>query len=119
MVYNAMKLFMDVNPNLFDDCSHDYSELQSSLPAREAERQHKWAVVTEHAERCRIERGLPPGPALPPIPSSIRPPAGLSGALSHHQHLLPRLDEDGAGDEGDGHMVGMGALNLGDEHGER
>jgi serine/threonine-protein phosphatase 2A regulatory subunit B' len=28
MVYNAMKLFMEVNPQLFDDCSHDYAESQ-------------------------------------------------------------------------------------------
>ena len=29
MVYNAMKLFMEVNPQLFDDCSHDYAESQT------------------------------------------------------------------------------------------
>jgi serine/threonine-protein phosphatase 2A regulatory subunit B' len=53
MVYNAMKLFMEINPQLFDDCSHDYTEQQNSAPAREAMRQRKWAAITEQANRRR------------------------------------------------------------------
>ena len=33
MVYNAMKLFMEINPQLFDDCSHDYTEHQNNAEA--------------------------------------------------------------------------------------
>lgn len=42
MVYNAMKMFMEINPQLFDDCSHDYRELQSTAEAREQSRKAKW-----------------------------------------------------------------------------
>lgn len=51
MVYNAMKLFMEINPQLFDDCSHEYTEQQNNAPAREAEREMKWAAITEKANK--------------------------------------------------------------------
>lgn len=49
MVYNAMKLFMEINPQLFDDCSHDYTEQQNSAAEREAMRERKWAALAEKA----------------------------------------------------------------------
>ncbi|KAK7747159.1 serine/threonine-protein phosphatase 2A 56 kDa regulatory subunit delta isoform [Diatrype stigma] len=49
MVYNAMKLFMEINPQLFDDCSHEYTEQQNNAAAREALRERKWAAITEQA----------------------------------------------------------------------
>lgn len=51
MVYNAMKLFMEINPQLFDDCSHEYNEQQNSAPARQAIRDKKWAAITEQANK--------------------------------------------------------------------
>ncbi|KAL2167155.1 hypothetical protein VTG60DRAFT_1645 [Thermothelomyces hinnuleus] len=51
MVYNAMKLFMEINPQLFDDCSHEYTEQQNNAAAREALRQRKWAAIQEQANR--------------------------------------------------------------------
>ncbi|KAH9901825.1 protein phosphatase 2A regulatory B subunit [Xylariomycetidae sp. FL2044] len=49
MVYNAMKLFMEINPQLFDDCSHEYTQQQTNAPARKAERERKWAAIEEQA----------------------------------------------------------------------
>jgi hypothetical protein len=49
MVYNAMKLFMEINPQLFDDCSQDYTELQNSAEAREQARKRKWEKLAEQA----------------------------------------------------------------------
>ena len=51
MVYNAMKLFMEINPQLFDDCSHDYTELQNSAEDRKAHRQSKWDALAELAKK--------------------------------------------------------------------
>ncbi|KAK1718411.1 protein phosphatase 2A regulatory B subunit [Colletotrichum lupini] len=59
MVYNAMKLFMEINPQLFDDCSHDYTEQQNSAAAREALRERKWASITDQAEQRRSANGAP------------------------------------------------------------
>ncbi|KAI0897710.1 protein phosphatase 2A regulatory B subunit [Annulohypoxylon nitens] len=51
MVYNAMKLFMEINPQLFDDCSHEYTEQQNNAAAREALREKKWAAITDQANK--------------------------------------------------------------------
>ncbi len=50
MVYNAMKLFMEINPQLFDLCSHDYTELQNTAEQRQQARQNKWARLAEQAK---------------------------------------------------------------------
>lgn len=57
MVYNAMKLFMEINPQLFDDCSHEYTEQQNGAAAREATRERKWAALAEKAEAQRQTNG--------------------------------------------------------------
>lgn len=53
MVYNAMKLFMEINPQLFDECSQDYSELQNTAASRERARQEKWERLQEQADRMK------------------------------------------------------------------
>jgi serine/threonine-protein phosphatase 2A regulatory subunit B' len=59
MVYNAMKLFMEINPQLFDDCSHDYTELQNSAEAREQARKRKWDKLAEQANKMKSGLGAP------------------------------------------------------------
>lgn len=63
MVYNAMKLFMEINPQLFDDCSHDYTEQQNSAAAREAMRERKWAALAEKANQQRESNGVANAPS--------------------------------------------------------
>ncbi|ESZ94359.1 serine/threonine-protein phosphatase 2a [Sclerotinia borealis F-4128] len=66
MVYNAMKLFMEINPQLFDDCSHDYTEHQNNAEARELARENKWKALAEQAGRSKTNGSvLPTGPASP------------------------------------------------------
>jgi serine/threonine-protein phosphatase 2A regulatory subunit B' len=50
MVYNAMKLFMEVNPQLFDDCSHDYAEQQNHASEKQQNRQARWDKLAELAK---------------------------------------------------------------------
>ena len=57
MVYNAMKLFMEINPQLFDDCSHEYTELQNSAEQRQATRQSKWDQIAEQAKKKQVQNG--------------------------------------------------------------
>jgi serine/threonine-protein phosphatase 2A regulatory subunit B' len=62
MVYNAMKLFMEVNPQLFDDCSHDYTESQQHLAEKQQTRQSKWDKIAELAkerQNGRVPSALP------------------------------------------------------------
>ena len=66
MVYNAMKLFMEINPQLFDECSHDYNELQNTAAQREKARQAKWDKLAETAKKVKA------GAAPSSKPASIR-----------------------------------------------
>ncbi|KAH7135310.1 phosphatase 2A regulatory B subunit-domain-containing protein [Dendryphion nanum] len=50
MVYNAMKLFMEVNPQLFDDCSHDYAESQNTAAEVKQNRQNRWEQLEKLAQ---------------------------------------------------------------------
>lgn len=58
MVYNAMKLFMEINPQLFDDCSHDYNEHQNNADKRDQARKDKWARLQSQADK--MKQGLKP-----------------------------------------------------------
>jgi len=50
MVYNAMKLFMEVDPQLFDDCSHEYTESQNNADQRILKRQQIWDQIARQAK---------------------------------------------------------------------
>lgn len=83
MVYNAMKLFMEINPQLFDDCSHEYTEQQNSAPSREAARQRKWAAIEEQANRRKALNGT----------ASNGSSSGQGPPTRSHPVPMPRLDE--------------------------
>ncbi|KAL1850288.1 serine/threonine-protein phosphatase 2A 56 kDa regulatory subunit delta isoform [Paecilomyces lecythidis] len=72
MVYNAMKLFMEINPQLFDDCSHEYNEQQNSAEQREKARQDRWEQLAEQAKLRK--QGLLPSPAKAPAPATDTTP---------------------------------------------
>lgn len=64
MVYHAMKLFMEINPQLFDDCSHEYTELQNNAPQREQNRKNRWDKLAEMAE---YQKNNPQTQTKPPV----------------------------------------------------
>lgn len=78
MVYNAMKLFMEINPQLFDDCSHEYTELQNSADTREKSRQSKWDKLAEQAKQRK---------------SGIVVPLAPTGTKAVNAKVPPRVDE--------------------------
>lgn len=45
-----MKLFMEVNPTLFDECSHEWSEANTNKAEREKMRQSKWDRLAQQAD---------------------------------------------------------------------
>jgi len=69
-----MKLFMEINPQLFDDCSHDYTELQNSAEAREQNRRNKWDKLAQLAK----SRKSSTAPSAPLIVGSKPPADGQS-----------------------------------------
>ncbi len=93
MVYNAMKLFMEINPQLFDDCSHEYTEQQNSAAAREALRQRKWAAIQDQANRRKpANAGTAGGQAAPPrMAASTLPRVDEVDATEDNQKRLDSL----------------------------
>lgn len=65
MVYNAMKLFMEINPQLFDDCSHEYTEMQNTADQRKQARQSRWDRLAEQAKRKQNGTAI-----IPPLTSA-------------------------------------------------
>ncbi|KAI4179269.1 MAG: hypothetical protein L6R41_007935 [Letrouitia leprolyta] len=62
MVYNAMKLFMEINPQLFDECSHDYNEMQNTAEQRQQARKNKWDQLAQKANQRRNNQAVPAKP---------------------------------------------------------
>jgi serine/threonine-protein phosphatase 2A regulatory subunit B' len=89
MVYNAMKLFMEINPQLFDDCSHDYNELQNSADKREQARKAKWDKLNEQAEKMKSGQGVPP--------SRPKPDADTTQESQQRLETLKLHDENNGG----------------------
>ncbi|KAL4867063.1 hypothetical protein BDV12DRAFT_198543 [Aspergillus spectabilis] len=102
MVYNAMKMFMEINPQLFDECSHEYNERQNSADLREKARQSRWEKVAERA--VQRQNGVPDGLGAPlarqsstaEIPLQLDDIDALTQDSQKRLHSL-KLDESGPG----------------------
>ena len=90
MVYNAMKLFMEINPQLFDDCSHDYTELQSTADQRQQIRQNKWDKLAEQAKR--MQNGQVSVPSTNPRGTKMTGPPRIDEVDPITQDSQQRLD---------------------------
>lgn len=66
MVYNAMKLFMEINPQLFDECSDHYREHEANAEKTLQTRTARWATVADWArQRSKGEvAAIPPSTDL-------------------------------------------------------
>ena len=51
MVYNAMKLFMEINPQLFDECSDHYRETLATEEQTKLSRLDKWDQLRAMAQK--------------------------------------------------------------------
>lgn len=101
MVYTAMKMFMEINPQLFDDCSHEYRELQNSAPAREQNRKAKWERLEEMA---RVQQGkgkaaCRPAKPLAKLPTHPEDPELLTQDNRQRLNALKLQDETATGIE--------------------
>ncbi|KAF2021380.1 protein phosphatase 2A regulatory B subunit [Aaosphaeria arxii CBS 175.79] len=97
MVYNAMKLFMEVNPQLFDDCSHDYAESQNNAAEIKQNRQNRWDQLQKLAEARQngtATSTAPPNSAKVSSPMRIDDSDPLSQDSQRRLEAL-RLQDDG------------------------
>jgi serine/threonine-protein phosphatase 2A regulatory subunit B' len=92
MVYNAMKLFMEINPQLFDDCSHDYTEHQNNAEAREQARENKWKALTDQASRSSTNGVVRPGAMSSPSRNKLSNPMRIDEVDPTTEDNQKRLD---------------------------
>ena len=63
MVYNAMKLFMEINPQLFDECSEHYREHEATAEKTLRTRTANWALIADWAKQNSTGENA----AIPPL----------------------------------------------------
>ncbi|KAI9807124.1 MAG: Serine/threonine-protein phosphatase 2A 56 kDa regulatory subunit delta isoform [Sarcosagium campestre] len=104
MVYNAMKLFMEINPTLFDDCSQDYEEQQNSAEQRQQARQSKWDHLAAQAKRHQgngnVDAGAIRNGATPSKASATGSPMRVAEVDPATHDSQQRLDALNLQDEG-------------------
>ncbi|CAK5264240.1 unnamed protein product, partial [Mycena citricolor] len=61
MVYNALKLFMEINPDLFDDSMHQYKQNKMEEQEHAVQRYNAWQKMREIAIQNAPEGKLPAG----------------------------------------------------------
>ncbi|KAG1754484.1 phosphatase 2A regulatory B subunit-domain-containing protein [Suillus lakei] len=104
MVYNALKLFMEINPELFDETMQQYKQRKIEEQQHAVERYEQWQKVREKAIQNAGGK-LPPGfqeverlPPPPPSPSDDSDILDLSmelNAVSLDGDIPGDLDESG------------------------
>jgi len=103
-VYNALKLFMEINPELFDDTMQHYRQRKIEEQQHAVERYEQWQKVREKAIQNAGGK-LPPGfqeverlPPPPPSPNDDSDILDLSmelNAVSLDGDIPGDLDESG------------------------
>ena len=92
MVYNAMKMFMEINPQLFDECSHEYNERMNTSEEREQARQDRWTKVAEQAKERK--NGAPPPPSAE-IPVQIDEVDAMASDSQQRLNAMKLQDDSG------------------------
>ncbi|KAF8921381.1 phosphatase 2A regulatory B subunit-domain-containing protein [Mucidula mucida] len=99
MVYNALKLFMEINPDLFDEAMQQYKERQIKDQQHAVERYNAWQKMREKAIQNAPGGKLPEGfhdvPHAPPPPP---PPVDDTDILDLSMELNAASIDDVGGD---------------------
>lgn len=98
MVYNAMKMFMEINPQLFDECSHDFTEHQNSAGQREKTRSDRWDIIEQQAKDRKNGIPAPPPPCLD-VPDSIDEVEAMTNENQNRLNTLKLQDDADASKE--------------------
>ena len=80
MVYNAMKLFMEINPQLFDECSDHYRETLATEEQTKNNRLDKWDQLRIMAQKHTKNKSA----AIPPS----------TDRMGHKVKAPSRIEED-------------------------
>ncbi|KAF9084256.1 hypothetical protein BGX29_002651 [Mortierella sp. GBA35] len=73
LVYNALKLFMDVTPQLFDECTNHYRQARQNDRKRLQDREERWQRLEQQAADNYSNLAAQGDVAAPPPPMPFTP----------------------------------------------
>ncbi|XP_075983156.1 serine/threonine-protein phosphatase 2A 56 kDa regulatory subunit gamma isoform-like isoform X1 [Anticarsia gemmatalis] len=74
LVYNALKLFMEMNQKLFDECTQQYKQEKQKERERLLAREEVWQALEARAAANPAAAPAPRDPPLPPQQDDVLPP---------------------------------------------
>ncbi|OZJ06331.1 hypothetical protein BZG36_00708 [Bifiguratus adelaidae] len=99
LVFNALKLFMDVNPKLFEECTEKYKELQQREQEKQRSREELWERLEQQAARRTGGKvaHIPLPPAMTALDPELPPPSHALEIQLQQTPLTHEMEEDIAG----------------------
>ncbi|KAI8816176.1 phosphatase 2A regulatory B subunit-domain-containing protein [Fimicolochytrium jonesii] len=99
LVYNALKLFMEISPKLFDECTNKYKQNRQLERKKQKEREEAWAkleqIAAQNAGKVLSSGGAPGAPRLGvPVVPSVSVSAGLLSSATDETPSKAELPED-------------------------
>lgn len=70
LVYNALKLFMEINPKLFDECTNKYKQNRQQERKKQKEKEDTWIKIEQQASQNAAKLLASKNAAIAPIKSS-------------------------------------------------
>ncbi|KAI9672581.1 MAG: Serine/threonine-protein phosphatase 2A 56 kDa regulatory subunit delta isoform [Alyxoria varia] len=114
MVYNAMKLFMEVNPTLFDDCSQQYADDSQTHLVRQQTRESRWERLAQIAKERQRESGAMNNSGGDVHDGTSRPDGFANRAKGDSSSPSPGTSLD-LHDPMEKHLRGFNSLRIADE----
>ncbi|CAK8678164.1 serine/threonine-protein phosphatase 2A 56 kDa regulatory subunit gamma isoform-like [Clavelina lepadiformis] len=94
LIYNALKIFMEMNQNLFDECTQKYKLDKQKEKQKLKEREEFWTKLHDVAMKSPLAKGFSQN-RLAPLPSSILIEGGDASNVSFNvQAAISPMDTD-------------------------
>lgn len=100
MVYNAMKMFMEINPDLFRICTEQHEHMLKTAEERQQARKSKWDQLAQQANRRRNGQSQATIPVTDPVGQKALAPVRTDEVDPITQDSQKRLDALRLQDEG-------------------
>jgi serine/threonine-protein phosphatase 2A regulatory subunit B' len=78
LIYNALKLFMDISPKLFDECTNKYKQARQNERKKLKDREDAWLRIEQLARENAQKLHLPPTA----MPTSRSQPISISNSAT-------------------------------------
>ncbi|KAI8801527.1 phosphatase 2A regulatory B subunit-domain-containing protein [Cladochytrium replicatum] len=88
LVYNALKLFMEISPKLFDECTNKYKQTRQLERKKQKEREDVWSKIDKMAQQNVSKGGSGQGGVRVAGPTAVPQPALLPVATAQEPYEL-------------------------------